>query len=692
MSAPQKPIQMPDVLTDRIDMQGGMDQMTPLLQLPTGMVRDALNFECSILGGYSRIGGYERSDGHTAPSSVVYQTIFINAFTNVPAIGDTVTGGTSAATGFVLAIGVNWVVISEKVGVFLIGEALNDGASLVGTTIVPNAQLTSLQQATYTNLAANQQRTHISAVPGSGAVQGVFVYNDVLYAFRANVGGTATALYKQSGSGWVNVPFLNYIYFTAGTTVPADGGTLTQGGVTATASRVMLQSGAWAGSVAGSAAGKIIVTNPAGGNFAAGAATIGGTTLTLSGVQTAISFSVGGVFQTVITNFTGSSVTNRVYGCDGINKCWEFDGTTLAPIDTGFTPDAPSTIQAHKLFLFVGIQSSLGFSAPGLPFDWTAIDGAGEIAVGDNITNMQELPGSQATAAMGVWGRTTTFILYGTGASTWNLTPLNVGCGALFNTAQNMAHTYCFDDRGVIDMQTTLNYGSFNVDTITYRVNDFVALKRTKTVGASLNRLKSQYRLFFNDGYALYITNLHGQYQWQNVASGAMPVLFPNPVTCITDAKLSTGEEVCYFGSTNGFVYQLEKGTSFDGVAISAYLTFGDNTVGNPKMLKRFRRCELQVAAKSFFQAQFGYKLGYGSTLQIQPGIVTYQNSAITPYWDSFVWDNWQWDGTTVLPEYLDMNGTAVAYAISITSNSALFQPFTINNSLVSYSNRRVVR
>src|SRR5674476_482235 len=117
---------------------------------------------------------------------------------------------------------------------------------------------------------------------------------------------------------------------------------------------------------------------------------------------------------------------------------------------------------------------------------------------------------------MAVWTRNTTFILYGTGQSTWNLVPLNTGCGGLPYTAQNMAHTYVFDDRGVIDMQETLNYGNFDIDTVTYRVNNFVENKRTKVIGSSLNRHKSQYRLFCNDGYALYITNLHGQYAWQN--------------------------------------------------------------------------------------------------------------------------------------------------------------------------------
>ena len=486
----------------------------------------------------------------------------------------------------------------------------------------------------------------------------------------------------------MNVPYFYQVYFTAGTNAPAEGTTLTQGGVTATIKRVVLQSGVWAGS----AAGKFIITAPAGGNFAAGAATDGATTATLSGVQTAITFTPGGLFETDIGNFSGQVSTERVYGCDGVNKCWEFDGTTLVPIDTGFTPDAPTHISIHKNFLFVAIQASLGFSAPGLPYDWTAIDGAGVIAVGDNITNMLETPGAQTTASMAVWSRKTTFILYGTGQSTWNLVPLNTGCGGLPYTAQNMAHTYVMDDRGVIDMQETLNYGNFDIDTITYRVNNFVATKRTLVVASSLNRHKSQYRIFCSDGYALYITNLHGQYAWQNIASGAMPVLFTNPVNCIIEHKMSNGDEKTFFGSTNGFVYQLDIGSSFDGAAINYHLTFGANSATTPKILKHYHHATLEVASNSYFEINFGYLLGFGVNTILQPNYTNYPNSALSTQWDNFTWDSFTWDGNAPGATDVEMAGTAENYALSIKGASNIFYAFNVNNAIVSYTVRRAKR
>lgn len=662
--------------------------MTPLLELPPGNVRDALNFECAILGGYSRIYGYERFDGRQLPSATVFASVYIDAFINIPNVGDTITGQTSAATGYVLAVGANYVVTSEVVGVFSAAEVIKVGATLIGNSINSTGGMTSLQRATYTGNAADKQRTHILQPPGSGPTRGVFVYNDLVYAFRNNAGGTAAALYVQSAGGWTLVPFLYELAFSAGTTAPAEGTTITQGGVTALVKRVALQSGVWAGS----AAGRFIISAPAGGNFAAGAATDGASTFTLTGVQTAITFLPGGTFEFQIGNFSGQANTLRVYGVDGVNRCFEFDGTVLVPINTGFTPDTPAHVTIHKNFLFVGVMASLGFCAPGLPYDWTTQDGAGVVAVGDNLTNMLELPGAQTTATMGVWTHSNTYILYGTGASTWNLVPLNTGCGGLPFTAENMAHTYVMDDRGVTDMQETLNYGNFDVDTITYRVNNFVAQKSALTVCSNLNRHKSQYRIFFSDGYGLYVTNSHGQYSYQNISSGAMPVLFPDPVFCAVEAKLSNGAEVSYFGSANGYVYKLDSGSSFDGAAINAHITFGANSTGAPRMLKRYRHAQIEASGTSFFQYDLGYSLGFGSPNVLQPNYATYQNNISIPSWDNFTWDNFTWDGVSAAPSECYMSGTAENYAITVKSSSAIFYPFTMNSSIVHYTNRRAKR
>ena len=679
-------LKLPQVLPDTLIMQGGVDQMTPILQLKSGVLRDALNFEANILGGYSRIGGYERYDGTALASTQTSQTIFITSFVNIPLVGQTLTGATSGATGYILDVGANYVLVTAVTGTFTTTEVMKVSTTVIGTAGTATI-VSPLEQVTHTALAADYRRTFITAVPGSGPVRGVFVFQDILYAFRDNVGATATLLYKASGASWVNVPYLYEISFTAGTTAPTEGATLTQGGVTATLKRAVLQSGVWQGS----AAGRFIITAPAGGAFASGAATIGTTTITLSGPSTAITFATGGIFETITGNFSGQTSTTRVYGCDGANRCWEFDGTVLVPIVTGFTPDTPKHITIHKTFLFVSVLGSLGFSAPGLPYDWTAIDGAGVIAFGDNITNILELPGSQATATMGVWTLHNTYMLYGTGQSSWNPVPFNTGTGAFDYTAENMAHTYVFDAMGIIDLQTVLNFGNFASSAITFNVNKFIIQERAKAIGSCLVKTKSQYRLFFSDGYALFSTNIQGQYGQSNTTYN-MPVLYPNPVFCVTSTKLSTGEEVMYFGSTNGYVYKMDSGTSFDGLAINSWLTFVTNSVGSPQTEKHFRHARIEAIGQSYFNFMFGYVLGYGTQDIVGNNKVQYENNVSTPYWDSFTWDAFTWDGGSIVPTDMDMQGDAENYALSINSSSNAFYPFAINSIIVNYTPRRLKR
>jgi len=148
-------IQMPQVKFDLIQMKGGWDQKTPTLDLASGFAKEALNFECSVAGGYSRIAGYERYDGHARPSDAVWKTIFVTAFTTTPAVGATVTGATSAATGVVCAVAAEYIVITKTTGTFSTTEVIMNGASVVGTAKVPTTGMTSQNSAIYTSLAAD---------------------------------------------------------------------------------------------------------------------------------------------------------------------------------------------------------------------------------------------------------------------------------------------------------------------------------------------------------------------------------------------------------------------------------------------------------------------------------------------------------------------------------------------------------
>lgn len=675
---------------------GGLDQTTPALALQNGALRDAVNFEVPLTGGYGRIAGYERYDGQDAPSDASYVIVQVASFTNVPSVGDAISQAGSGATGVVAAVndvsGAYYMVVTKTSGTFNdSGVVSKAGPTTIGTATAQTASPTAQQQAQYTAAAADIYRADIGAVPGSGAILGVvaatFNSTDFVYAFRNNAGGTAVGLYQASASGWVPIPFFNTVEFTAGTTEPADGETLTQGGVSAIIKRVMTRSGpSWTGL----AAGTFVVTNPTGGNFAAGAATTsGGSTVTLSGAESAITLQPNGRFQFDKGNFSGQDTTQRIYGCDGVNKCFEFDGETLAPITTGLPFDAPSNIQIHQNHLFVSYASSLLYSGPGTPFLWSATDGGGEIATGAVVSAMKTLPGSQATASLGVWQLAGTQILYGTDDSTWSLVNLNTTSGAHRYSVQNLFDAFTFDDLGVVNLQATLNFGNFASGSLTSNILPFIQQNRTRLAASTINRTKGQYRVFFSNGNGLYLTVTNQRYL------GAIPVFFPNPVNVVDEYTTSEGDEVSYFGSSddNGYVYQLDRGSSFDGARIDAFITLAWEFLKSPRVEKRYRRGSIEVQGDSWVGISFGYQLGYGTPAINQPASVSYDTDfAPAPLWDEFTWDEFVWDGQTLTPTTVDMTGTAENVQITLSTSTDYIQPFVVNSVIYQFSMRRQMR
>lgn len=676
--------QLPQVSYEAISLGGGWDQISPTLSLPPGVARDALNFECSITGGYARIAGYERYDGHPSPSSASYSMLTVLTYTNTPAVGQTITGQTSGATGVVIAVNSTSLAITKVVGTFQVGEVINVGATVISTISVLGASVTSRQNAVYLAAAADQYRPDISAVPGSGGVLGVALYDNTLYAWRNNAGGTEAVLHKATASGWSAVDLGYQVEFSNANTSVGEGDTLTQGGVTATIKRVVVETGTL---LSGTNTGRLILGTPSGGAFAAGAATsTGGGAVTLSGASAAITLSPGGRYETENGNFTGSSDTHRMYGCDGVNNGFEFDGTVWVPIRTGAPSDAPKHLVIHRNHLFFFIDSSAMHSGPGLPYNFSITAGAGEIAVGDTITGALNQPGSQASDALAIYGQNNTYVLYGTSSANWSLTVFNRGTGARHYTAQNMANSYVLDDRGVNTMQTSLNYGNFDPAFLTLNIKKFILEKASRAVSSVISRERSQYRIFFNDGYGLYLTIGNDQFK------GAMPVFFPNPVSCAAEGEDANGGEKIFFGSTNGYVYQMDAGTSFDGAAIPWSLTLNFDSIKSPRVRKRYRHCGVEVTGSGYAETGFSYILGYNSSNISQPGYVTYDTPFAVPQWDQFNWDQFIWDGATIMPAECEMTGTAENVALVFAGNANYVGAFTLNTAIIHYSVRRGIR
>lgn len=671
-----------------IALKGGLDLLTPLLELKPGRLRDSLNFEQSITGGYSRIGGYERVDGHPSPSLAIWLSVTLSISGTVN-IGNTITGLTSGATGIVISktsdgAGHFIVAYTKSTGTFVVAENVQVGGITQATVfalggVSTAADYSTMQQA----LAADVYRADIAAVPGAGPIRGVASLNGVRYAWRNNVGNTAMAIYKTSGAGWTLVPLLFELAFTAGTNDYVPGDTVSQGGVSSTVRQTCLESGTFAG---GTAAGRLIINAPTGGNFAAGAIA-GGGAATASGVQTAIALLPGGRVETDKGNFGQGA---KLYGADGVNRGFEFDGTVLAPIKTGNTPDVPKHVLVHTDHLWFSFTDNLQNSGITTPFNWSATAGGASYRCNGLITALFRQPGDQTTGAMSVTTTTGTEMIYGKSAADFRKTSFEESAGAKDYGVQRIGgQSIAFGDTGVFSLSAAQAFGNFEPISMTLNIRPFTQVRTNKCVASTINRTKSQYRVFFSDGAALFMTIVN------NKVVGSMPVSFPDVVTCTCQGDALDGAESSFFGSTNGFVYQLDAGTSFDGAAIDFYWTLTFAFQGSPEELARFREVSFEVQGDSYATFAMTYQVGYGEGDRPQGDFPVSSVIALgAGFWDdpSLTWDAGVWDGKSLAPNKLKIDAVGENIALRIEGSSAAYEPFTFNSAILHYSKRKALK
>lgn len=676
-----------------VPFAGGFDTESSPWEAKPGRVRYAQNFEVSVNGGYADIRGYERFDGRTAPSAGTYSIIEVT-ITGEFSVGDTITQLVSGATAYVLAVvsteSPQYLVVTQVTGTFDGTNALQVSAVTEGTpataTVSSGAQTARLH-AVYTNLAADRYRSSIAAVPGEGSILGVWMLNDVKYAFRNAVGSATAAMYKSTASGWSLVALGREIAFTSGGTYEiAEGDTITGATSAATAviTRVVLSSGSWA---SGDAAGYLVFATDT-GTFQAENLNVGGNlnVATIAGDASAITLQPGGRYEFENSNFGGEANAKRMYGVDGVNFGFEFDGTVFVRIRTGMASDTPTHLCIHKLHLFFSFGSSVQHSAITAPYIWEVILGAGEIAAGDTVTGLKGEPGETTNATLGIYCANRIHMLYGTSVADWELVRYREEIGARFGTIQAAGSTMFVDQGGIKTIRVTQAYGNFAHDSLTQHIQTWVNEKRTLTACSCLCREKNQYRVFFSDDSALYVTLV------KNKVIGVMPQVLGHTVTAMFSLEANDGTEVIMFGSDNGMIYQMEKGTSFDGDPYDGLLYIQYAHQNAMTTNKIYQSTTLEVEGSGYAEFNFTYELGYGSVDIAQPEGEAAALSLSYQLWDSGTWDVGTWDGQALTPTRYRTVGKAENISLIITRRSDEFEPLTFNGAVLRYLPGRDLR
>src|SRR5260370_1014365 len=186
-----------------------------------------------------------------------------------------------------------------------------------------------------------------------------------------------------------------------------------------------------------------------------------------------------------------------MYGVDGVNRAFEFDGTVFCFIETGMGTDAPNHVAAHKGFLFLSFPGgSLQNGGVGDPMTWSPRTGAQEIGIGDQITAIYSIKNQ----TLGVFGRNSVDLLYGASSANWVLGKHAARMGAVpYSIAEIDGQVTFVDNRGVFDLSNAETFGDFEDISLSKKVKTLVTSKAINLKAVALVREKSQLRLFFND-------------------------------------------------------------------------------------------------------------------------------------------------------------------------------------------------
>jgi hypothetical protein len=495
---------------------------------------------------------------------------------------------------------------------------------------------------------------------------------------------------------------VTYTQISAGQTVT--GGT---SGATAVVQRALLRTGTWSTAPVGS-----LVFDSVTGAFQAGEALIvgGNAQVATTTADTAIALQPGGRFVFENYTFTGSTAQFYMYFCDGVNFLQEFDGARMVPIRTGIRGDNPNFMKTWQNMIIAAVGTSLEASGLGQPYSWTALTGGAELALGDTCTGLLERPANQSGGgALAVYtGSYTTntwntWVLYGSSAANFQLVLTGPGAGSAPHTAQNIGDGYSLDSKGVVKMEQTLNYGNFEMSVVTRAVQPIIDAHRGTATASCIVRASDQYRVFFNDGTGLIVYILGKQTPTMmgdiltTDAADIMPFDFSqgtgiyfNTVESFLD---SSGVERVFAGASNGYVYELERGSSFDGTAINSFLLMAFNSSKCPRNRKHYHRSVLQSTVMNTAQVSIGYDVDYGGNNTDQGARTSsILNPTGTGLWDLGAWDGGVWD-TPYLTDYvIDTPANGLNFALLIYANNAIDYPYTIQSMISHYSIGRLQR
>lgn len=396
----------------------------------------------------------------------------------------------------------------------------------------------------------------------------------------------------------------------------------------------------------------------------------------------------GGSYDIKAYNFKATGTSELIYGSDGVNPAFVFDGTDFTQITIDGESRAPSYCAAHNMVLFLGIDDgTVYYSAVGEPTNFDPLADAGVFGGGDFLTGLVPTIGGALCVQM----RNKIAMLYGSNPTDWEKRDLrnhDDQIGAIPFSTCTYSDLYYLDDRGITSLTASQNFGNFQSATFSRGVNPFLRIRRGGFACSHVSKRKNQMRWYFNPTAALTGSEVLTATFVNGQMAGFTRQVLNIRAACCTSGELDSNEEIILVGGEDGFVYRMDKGTSFDGLAIESYFRTAFGNAGQPQR------------KKSYKGGIFNVQAGNNTTIKIKP-LFNYNDPTISAHrlrelgivgggsnWDEGNWGEFLWSAQVLSEGRADIQGIARNIALLVYSNSATAKPHTFFDVQLIYSLR----
>jgi hypothetical protein len=294
-------------------------------------------------------------------------------------------------------------------------------------------------------------------------------------------------------------------------------------------------------------------------------------------------------YEMIAENVYARDDLEAVYAASGAGRAFSYDRFYVRQINTGLSPDLdkPRHVELFQFRLWLGFKfGEMAISVAGDPLSFDGSLNAVATGFGRPITGLTKLPGK----TMGVLTDQVTYtVTVGLDGSNFDQQVLSHRNGAIEYTVQDVGNMPIYvDPRGVPTPFSTDRYADFEIARTSHKIHPWLlerlqglrndSIRDNRIVAVSVARLKSQYRMYFADGYRLTMTifgdQVAAEYSIQKLYTDATESQFIKVLATDADVDDDNRDRIFFTMDVNpdydhgddlGFVYEDDRGTSFNG-------------------------------------------------------------------------------------------------------------------------------